>query len=58
LYGQVVNFLNNAAQGSAIYSASLSHQPVPFPFEGLSSVTVTTINPASSVGITGVSPAM
>jgi hypothetical protein len=32
LYGQVVNFLDDAAQGTAIYSASLSSQPSHLPF--------------------------
>ena len=36
LPGQVSNFLEDAAQGSAIYSASLASQPTHGPFQGSS----------------------
>jgi hypothetical protein len=34
LPGQVANFLGSAAQGTAVYSASLSSQPIAAPFQG------------------------
>jgi hypothetical protein len=34
LPAQVANFLENAAQGTAVYSASLSSQPIAAPFQG------------------------
>jgi hypothetical protein len=34
LNGQAINFLENAAQGTAVYSAALSTQPNPVPFQG------------------------
>jgi hypothetical protein len=34
LSGQTANFLEDAAQGTAIYSASLSIQPNHLPFQG------------------------
>ena len=34
LPGQVTNFLEDAAQGTAAYSSSLASQPTPAPFEG------------------------
>jgi hypothetical protein len=34
LPGQVTNFLENAAQGTAVYSASLSSQPIAAPLIG------------------------
>src|SRR5438046_1538319 len=46
LKGQVVNFLDDAAQGTAIYSAPLSSQPNHAPFQGAVV--------ASSVQVTGV----
>jgi hypothetical protein len=43
--GQTTNFLEDAAQGTAVYSASLSSQPTAAPFQGAT---------ASSIQITGV----
>ena len=40
LAGQAANFLEDAAQGSAVYSASLGSQPMHAPFQG-SNVQVT-----------------
>jgi hypothetical protein len=40
LYGQVVNFLDDAAQGTAIYSASLSSQPNHLPFQASTAASV------------------
>jgi hypothetical protein len=34
LHGQVINFLDDAAQGTAVYSASLAGQPAHAPFQG------------------------
>jgi hypothetical protein len=34
LPGQVVNFLEDAAQNTAVYSASLANQPTPMPLQG------------------------
>jgi hypothetical protein len=38
LPGQVTNFLEDAAQSTAVYSASLASQPTPAPFQGATSV--------------------
>jgi hypothetical protein len=38
LHGQVVNFLADAAQGTAHYSASLASQPTATPFQGSTAV--------------------
>ncbi len=52
LPGQVTNFLEDAAQGTAIYSASLSSQPTAAPFQGAATASVTTT--ASSIQVTGI----
>ncbi len=49
LPGQVTNFLEDAAQGSAVYSASLSSQPTAAPFQGAA-----TPSAATTVQVTGV----
>jgi hypothetical protein len=54
LPAQATNFLQDAAQGNAVYSSSLSSQQPSLPFEGASAVTTTTISPTGSVGMTGV----
>jgi ELWxxDGT repeat protein len=38
LNGQVINFLDDAAQGTAVYSASLASQPAHAPFQGSAAV--------------------
>jgi hypothetical protein len=45
-----INFLKDAAQGTAIYSASLAAQPTPAPFEGSTSSAAA----ASPVELTGI----
>jgi hypothetical protein len=52
LAGQTTNFLEDAAQGTAVYSASLSSQPTAAPFQGAASASVATT--ASDVQVTGV----
>jgi len=52
LSGQAANFLEDAAQGTAVYSASLSSQPTAAPFQGAASASVVTT--ASDVQVTGV----
>ena len=49
LPGQVTNFLENAAQGTAIYSASLSSQPIAAPFHG--STAASTASDVQLIGI-------
>jgi hypothetical protein len=51
LPGQVTNFLEDAAQGTAVYSASLASQPTAAPFQGAASVSAAM---AGSVQVTGV----
>jgi len=46
----VTNFLEDAAQGTAVYSASLASQPTAFPFQGATSLA----SAASHVQLTGV----
>ena len=48
LPGQVTNFLENAAQGTAVYSASLASQPLAAPFQG--AITA----PVAGVQMTGI----
>jgi hypothetical protein len=48
---QTTNFLEDAAQGTAVYSASLSSQPIAAPFQGAASVSAATA--ASHVQVTG-----
>jgi hypothetical protein len=48
LPGQVINFLEDAAQGTALYSASLASQPMHVPFQGAEAAS------ASHVQLTGV----
>jgi autotransporter-associated beta strand protein len=50
--GQTTNFLEDAAQGTAIYSAPFSSQPTAAPFQGAASASVATT--ASDVQVTGV----
>jgi hypothetical protein len=52
LNGQAMNFLEDAAQGTAIYSASLSSQPNHAPFQGATAAAVASA--ASNVQLTGV----
>ena len=51
LVGPTTNFLEDAAQGTAIYSASLAGQPASLPFQGTATGLVATA--ASSVQVTG-----
>jgi hypothetical protein len=51
LIGQVTNFLEDAAQGTAIYSAPLTSQPTAGPFQGTASASVAT---TAYVQVTGV----
>jgi len=50
--GQVTNFLEDAAQGTAVYGAPLSTQPTPAAFQGAATASVATT--ASHVQVTGV----
>ena len=50
--GQTTNFLEDAAQGSAIYSYPLASQPTASPFQGAATASVATT--ASHVQVTGV----
>jgi len=52
LPGQVTNFLEDAAQGTAIYSAPFSSQPTAAPFQGAATASVATA--ASHVQVTGI----
>ena len=52
LPGQVTNFLEDAAHGTAIYSASLSSQPTAAPFQGAATASVAST--ASSIQVTGI----
>jgi hypothetical protein len=52
LVGQTTNFLEDAAQGTAIYSASLSSQPTAAPFQGAATGSVASA--ANDVQLTGV----
>jgi hypothetical protein len=52
LPGQTTNFLEDAAQGTAVYSASLASQPKPETFQGVTATT--TAATASTVQVTGV----
>ena len=57
LAGQTTNFLEDAAQGTAIYSASLTSQPNHAPFQGASSALAPALDSSItglSVGLTGV----
>jgi hypothetical protein len=51
LYAQTVDFLKDAAQGTAIYSAPLSSQPKPGLFQG---ETLSALSSDLTVGLTGV----
>jgi hypothetical protein len=53
LPGQVINFLKDAAQGTAVYSASLASQPTPGPFQG-GAATASAASAANDVQLTGV----
>jgi hypothetical protein len=50
LLGQVTSFLEDAAQGTAVYLASLANQPAPAPLKGADSAT----GSAGAVQLTGV----
>ncbi len=52
LPGQVTNFLEDAAQGTAVYSASLSSQLTAAPFQG--ATTTSAASTASSIQVVGV----
>jgi hypothetical protein len=52
LNGQAINFLEDAALGIAVYSASLSSQPTAAPFQG--AATASAASAASQVQLTGV----
>jgi hypothetical protein len=52
LNAQAINFLEAAAQGTAIYSASLSSQPTAAPFQG--AATASAARTANHVQLTGV----
>lgn len=56
LIGQVTNFLENAAQGTAIYSTSLVNQPTHAPFQGSSYSPPVASNADSDVQLLGVAP--
>jgi hypothetical protein len=53
IYGQVTNFLEDAAQGTAIYSAPLSIQPIAAPFQGATAASLTDTT-TSHIQATGV----
>jgi hypothetical protein len=52
LPGQVINFLEDAARGGAIYSKSLASQPSHVPFEG--GIPASVANAADQVQLTGI----
>jgi hypothetical protein len=52
LKGLAINFLDDAAQGTAVYSASLASQPTHAPFQG--TATASAASAASDVQLTGV----
>ncbi len=52
LNAQTINFLEDAAQGTAVYSASLSSQPNHAPFQGAATASVASA--ANDVQLTGV----
>jgi hypothetical protein len=52
LKGQAINFLEDAAHGTAVYSASLSSQPTSAPFQGAATASVASA--ANDVQLTGV----
>jgi hypothetical protein len=52
LKGQVINFLDDAAHGTAVYSASLASQPTHAPFQGAATASVASA--ANDVQLTGV----
>jgi hypothetical protein len=56
LIGQATNFLENAAQGTAIYSASLESQPTHAPFQGSSNSPPIASNAVSDAQLMGVAP--
>jgi hypothetical protein len=56
LIGQATNFLENAAQGTAIYSASLVSQPTHAPFQGSSYSPTVAFNADSTVQLMGIAP--
>src|SRR5262249_34900661 len=55
LYGQTVNFLADAAQGMAVYSASLASQKIAAPFQGSTPSALAALS-EGSVNLTGVAP--
>jgi hypothetical protein len=55
LPGQVTNFLEDAAQGTAVYGASLASQPTPAPFQGAATASAaSTASSDSHVQMTGI----
>jgi hypothetical protein len=56
LNGQATNFLESAAQGTAIYSGSLISQPMHAPFQGSSNSPSIASDTASDVQLTGIQP--
>jgi hypothetical protein len=52
LKGQAINFLEDAAHGTAVYSASLASQPTAAPFQGAATASVASA--ADDVQLTGV----
>jgi hypothetical protein len=53
---QATNFLENAAQGTAIYSASLLSQPIHAPFQGSKESPSIATDTASDVQLLGIQP--
>jgi hypothetical protein len=56
LNGQATNFLESAAQGTAIYSASLLSQPIHAPFQGSKVSLSIATDTASDVQLLGIQP--
>jgi hypothetical protein len=56
LNGQATNFLESAAQDTAIYSASLISQPMHEPFQGSSDSPSIATDTASNVQLLGIQP--
>jgi hypothetical protein len=49
--GLTTNFLEDAAQGTAVYSASLASQPTPAPFQGATTASAATASHAQLTGV-------
>jgi hypothetical protein len=52
LPGQVINFLEDATQGSAIYSAALASQPTASPFQGVAASAASAASFVQLIGVT------